>query len=72
MMDSIARLVEEAERLGVDMAIEPVYWHPLKDLETTAMVFDKMNSSRLKMIFDPRTSGVSGNRPGRLLEAVAL
>lgn len=53
MMDSIARLVEEAERLGVDMAIEPVYWHPLKDLETTAMVFDKMDSSRLKMIFDP-------------------
>ena len=53
MMDSIARLVEEAERLGVDMAIEPVYWHPLKDLETTAMVFDKMNSSRLKMSFDP-------------------
>ena len=53
MMDSIARLVEEAERLGVDMAVEPVYWHPLKDLETTAMVFDKMNSSRLRMIFDP-------------------
>ena len=35
------------------MAVEPVYWHPLKDLETTAMVFDKMNSSRLRMIFDP-------------------
>ena len=35
MMDSIARLVEEAERLDVDMAIEPVYWHPLEDLETT-------------------------------------
>lgn len=53
MMDSIARLVEEAERLEVDMAVEPVYWHPLKDLETTAKVFDKMNSSRLRMIFDP-------------------
>ena len=53
MMDSIARLVEEAERLGVDMAIEPVYWHPLQDLETTVEVFEKMNSDRLKMIFDP-------------------
>ena len=53
MMDSIARLVEEAEQLEVDMAVEPVYWHPLKDLETTAKVFDKMNSSRLRMIFDP-------------------
>lgn len=53
MMDSIARLVEEADRLGVDMAIEPVYWHPLQDLETTVEVFEKMNSDRLKMIFDP-------------------
>lgn len=53
MMDSIARLVEEAERLDTDMALEPVYWHPLEDLNTTAAVFDKMNSSHLKMIFDP-------------------
>lgn len=53
MMDSIARLAEEAERLEVDMAIEPVYWHPLKDLETTAMVFEKIGSNRLRMIFDP-------------------
>lgn len=53
MMDSIARLVDEAERLEVNMAVEPVYWHPLKDLETTAMVFEKMDSPRLRMIFDP-------------------
>ena len=53
MMDSVARLVEEAERLDVDMALEPVYWHPLEDLETTVEVFEKMNSNRLKMIFDP-------------------
>jgi len=53
MMDSIARLVEEAEGVGQDMALEPVYWHPLEDLETTIRVFEKMNSRRLKMIFDP-------------------
>jgi sugar phosphate isomerase/epimerase len=53
MLDSIARLVEEAERLDVNMAIEPVYWHPLEDLETTAAVFEKINSNHLKMIFDP-------------------
>ena len=53
MMDSIARLAEEAERLYVDMAIEPVYWHPLEDLETTVKVFEKVDSSHLKMIFDP-------------------
>ena len=53
MMDSIARLAEEAERLYLDMAIEPVYWHPLEDLETTVKVFEKVDSSHLKMIFDP-------------------
>lgn len=53
MMDSVARIVEEAERIGQDMAIEPVYWHPLQDLETTADLFEKMNSNRMKMIFDP-------------------
>lgn len=53
MMDSVARLVEEAERVGMDMALEPVYCHPLEDLEVTCAVFDKMGSSRLKMIFDP-------------------
>lgn len=53
MMDSIEQLVREAERVGQDMAIEPVYAHPLKDMETTIEVFEKMNSDRLKMIFDP-------------------
>lgn len=53
MVDSIARLIEAAERVGMDMAIEPVYWHPLEDLETTREIFDKMSSDRLKMIFDP-------------------
>ena len=54
MMDSISRLVEEAERLDTDMAIEPVYWHPLENLEVTAEVFDRIDNSRhLKMIFDP-------------------
>lgn len=53
MMDSIARLLEEAERVGMDMALEPVYCHPMENLEITCSVFDKLNSSRLKMIFDP-------------------
>lgn len=53
MEDSVQRIVEEAERVGQDMALEPVYWHPLKDLETTCAVFEKIDSGRLKMIFDP-------------------
>lgn len=53
MMNSLNRLVEHAEQLGADMAIEPVYWHPLEDLETTVQVFEKLDSKHLKMIFDP-------------------
>jgi sugar phosphate isomerase/epimerase len=53
MMESLAELVAEAERVGQDMAIEPVYWHPLQDLETTAAVFEHFQSKRLRMIFDP-------------------
>ena len=53
MMDSVSRLVEEAERLEVNMALEPVYWHPLENLETALQIFEKLSSSRLKMIFDP-------------------
>lgn len=53
MVDSVSRLVEEAERVDMDLALEPVYWHPLEDLETTARVFEKMNSKRMRMIFDP-------------------
>lgn len=53
MMDSIRLLVEEAERVGQNMALEPVYSHPLEDLETTVGVFEEMESERLKMIFDP-------------------
>lgn len=53
MIDSVARLVDEAEKLEVDLAVEPVYWHPLENLEKTEELFERMGSSRLKMIFDP-------------------
>lgn len=53
MMESIRLLVEEAERVGQNMALEPVYCHPLEDLETTVRVFEEIKSERLKMIFDP-------------------
>jgi len=53
MWDSINRLVEQAEKIGQDMAIEPVYWHPLDSFEMTAEVFRQIKSPRLKMIFDP-------------------
>lgn len=52
MMDSLKRLAEEAEKQNVWMAIEPVAWHPLEDIETTREVLDALNSKHVKVIFD--------------------
>lgn len=53
MMDSIKEAVEEAARLDVKLAIEPVHSHPLKDLETILEVFDTIQDPvHLRMIFD--------------------
>lgn len=53
MMDSLTQLVNAAEKADMQMAIEPVYWHPLEDLATTMDVFHTFNSNHLQMIFDP-------------------
>lgn len=53
MVDSIKHAVEEAVRLDVKLAIEPVYWHPLEDLEAVLDVMDKVGEpEHLRMIFD--------------------
>lgn len=53
MLDSIKRAAEEAARLDMKMAIEPVYWHPLKDLETTLEVIRMVgDAEHLRLIFD--------------------
>lgn len=53
MLDSIKRVVDEAVRLDVKFAIEPVYWHPLEDLETVLSVIDKIGDpAHLRIIFD--------------------
>lgn len=53
MLDSIKRVTEEAVRLDVKLAIEPVYWHPLDNLETVLEVMDKVGEQKhLRMIFD--------------------
>lgn len=53
MIDSLEQLVKEAEKVGQDMAIEPVYWHPLENLDITTKIFEQFKSKHLKMIFDP-------------------
>lgn len=53
MLDSIKRVVDEAARIDVKLAIEPVYWHPLDSLEVVMEVMDSINDEKhLRMIFD--------------------
>lgn len=53
MVESVKSAVEEAVRLDVKLAIEPVYWHPLESLEAVLDVMDKVGEPKhLRMIFD--------------------
>ena len=53
MVDSIKRAAEEAVRLDVKLAIEPVYWHPLDRMEAVLVVMDQVGEpDHLRMIFD--------------------
>ncbi len=53
MMDSVQRAMEEAWRLDMKLALEPVYWHPLEDLETTLEVIRMVGDEKhLRLIFD--------------------
>ena len=53
MCDSIKRVMEEAVRLDVKLAIEPVYWHPLDSLEVVMDVINEINDEKhLRIIFD--------------------
>lgn len=53
MLDSIKRVMEEAVRLDAVLAIEPVYWHPLENLEAVTDVLEKVGDrEHLRLIFD--------------------
>lgn len=53
MLESIKEVMEEAVRLDVKLAIEPVYWHPLENVEIVLDVMEKINDEEhLRMIFD--------------------
>jgi sugar phosphate isomerase/epimerase len=53
LLDSTLRMVETAEKLGVNVGIEPVAVHPLHSPELTKRLIDEVKSDRLKIIFDP-------------------
>ncbi len=50
--DSVLRMVEEAERLNVDIAIEPVALHTIDTPMLTKKLLDDVKSERLKIIID--------------------
>ncbi len=50
--DSVLRMVEEAEKLGVDIAIEPVALHTIDTPQLTKKLIDDVKSDRLKIIID--------------------
>lgn len=54
MLDSLKRVMEEAVRLDAKLAIEPVYWHPLEDLDAVQDVIGQIgDKEHLRIIFDP-------------------
>lgn len=53
LLKSLETIMPEAERQGVIVAIEPVYYHALNSVETTRRVLDSIQSPNLKVIFDP-------------------
>lgn len=50
---SLDQILPEAERLGVNVGIEPVFCHSMCSPEVTRQVLDTMQSPNLKVIFDP-------------------
>ncbi len=54
MLDSLKRVMEEAARLDAKLAIEPVYSHPLENLDAVTDVMNQIGDSKhLRIIFDP-------------------
>ena len=53
LIGSVKQMVEKAEKINVDVAIEPVAKHTLNTPELTARLLKEVPSDRLKIIFDP-------------------
>ena len=53
MLDSIARISEEAARLDAVFAVEPVAVHPLCTPELLQQLLDTADAEHFRVIFDP-------------------
>lgn len=52
LLRSLEEIMPHAEKHGVIVGIEPVFYHAMNDPETTKMVLDAIASPNLKVIFD--------------------
>jgi len=53
LRESVLRICDKAERLGVNVGIETVAEHTLNGPQITARLLEEVGSDRLKVIFDP-------------------
>lgn len=53
VLSSVRELVEEAEKFGVIVGIEPGVNHPIYSPETMKRLLDEVQSNNLQVIFDP-------------------
>ncbi len=52
-IENLRPVVEYAEKMGVILAVEPVYRHIVCDFKRARKVLDAINSPNLQLIFDP-------------------
>ncbi len=50
---SVERMLSDAGKLGVTVAVEPVAWHTMNSPELTARLLSRFDGSGLSVIFDP-------------------
>lgn len=60
-IEGLIPVVEYAEKMGVNIAIEPVYKHIVCDFKRARKVLDAVNSPNLQLIFDPVNVIYAGN-----------
>ena len=53
LKDSVLRMVERAEKLEIDIGVEPVAVHTMNSAQITRRLLDEIGSKRLRVIFDP-------------------
>ncbi len=67
LIDSVKRMAEAAEKIGVNIGIEPVYDHVMHNVDETLEVLEKVGSAKVKIIWDAvnlLSLETAGDQPG--------